>query len=129
MLLLAVPSCFNSFWHGVIPTSYFIFNDFYTCSCIKLATHTNIIYVKIVTRLCSLNPLEDIVSSEVRVDIGISCSTAISLEHTCRYIMIAPVFTEAKALVTIAQFYVHYEQHMAHTPIEDRVNVALTQNC
>ena len=25
-------SCFNSFWHGIIPTSYFIFNDFYTCS-------------------------------------------------------------------------------------------------
>ena len=32
-ILLAVPSCFNSFWHGVIPTSYFIFNDFYTCIC------------------------------------------------------------------------------------------------
>ena len=31
-ILLTVPSCFNSFWHGVIPTSYFIFNDFYTCS-------------------------------------------------------------------------------------------------
>ena len=31
-ILLAVPSCFNSFWHGVIPTSYFIFNDFYTCN-------------------------------------------------------------------------------------------------
>ena len=30
-ILLSVPSCFNSFWHGVIPTSYFIFNDFYTC--------------------------------------------------------------------------------------------------
>ena len=30
-LLLAVPSCIHSFWHGVIPTSYFIFNDFYTC--------------------------------------------------------------------------------------------------
>ena len=30
-ILLAVPSCFNSFWHGVIPTFYFIFNDFYTC--------------------------------------------------------------------------------------------------
>ena len=29
-LLLAVPSCICSFWHGVIPTSYFIFNDFYT---------------------------------------------------------------------------------------------------
>ena len=28
-ILLAVPSCFNTFWHGVIPTSYFIF---YTCS-------------------------------------------------------------------------------------------------
>ena len=28
---LVVPSCFNSFWHGVIPTSFFIFNDFYTC--------------------------------------------------------------------------------------------------
>ena len=28
-ILLAVPSCFNSFWHGVIPTSYF---DFYTCN-------------------------------------------------------------------------------------------------
>ena len=25
-ILLAVPSCFNSFWHGVIPTSYFIFS-------------------------------------------------------------------------------------------------------
>ena len=31
-ILLAVPSCFNSFWHRGIPTSYFIFNDFYTCS-------------------------------------------------------------------------------------------------
>ena len=31
-IFLAVPSCFNSFWHGVIPTSYFIFNDFYTCN-------------------------------------------------------------------------------------------------
>ena len=30
-LRLAVPSCICSFWHGVIPTSYFIFNDFYTC--------------------------------------------------------------------------------------------------
>ena len=30
-ILLAVPSCTHSFWHGVIPTSYFIFNDFYTC--------------------------------------------------------------------------------------------------
>ena len=30
-ILLAVPSCFNSFWHGVIPTYYIIFNDFYTC--------------------------------------------------------------------------------------------------
>ena len=31
-ILLAVPSCFDSFWHGLIPTSYFIFNDFYTCT-------------------------------------------------------------------------------------------------
>ena len=31
-ILRTVPSCFNSFWHGVIPTSYFIFNDFYTFS-------------------------------------------------------------------------------------------------
>ena len=28
---LAVASCIYSFWHGVIPTSYFIFNAFYTC--------------------------------------------------------------------------------------------------
>ena len=28
-ILLTVPSHFNSVWHGVIPTSYFIFNDFY----------------------------------------------------------------------------------------------------
>ena len=28
---LTVPSCIYSFWHGVIPTSYFIFKDFYTC--------------------------------------------------------------------------------------------------
>ena len=26
-ILLAVPSCFNSFWHGVIPTFYFIINN------------------------------------------------------------------------------------------------------
>ena len=26
-LLLAVPFCIYNFWHGVIPTSYFIFND------------------------------------------------------------------------------------------------------
>ena len=31
---LAVASCTYSFWHGVIPTSYFIFNDFYTFSSI-----------------------------------------------------------------------------------------------
>ena len=36
-LLLAVPSCIYSFWHGVIPTSYFIFNDFYTCFTIFLS--------------------------------------------------------------------------------------------
>ena len=30
-LLLVVPSCSCSFGHGVIPTSYFIFNDFCTC--------------------------------------------------------------------------------------------------
>ena len=30
-ILLGVPSCIYSFWHGVIPTSYFIFNEFYTC--------------------------------------------------------------------------------------------------
>ena len=34
-ILLAVPSCTYSFWHGVIPTSYFIFNYFYTCNIIK----------------------------------------------------------------------------------------------
>ena len=28
-ILLAVPSCFNSFWHGVNPTSYFIFTLVY----------------------------------------------------------------------------------------------------
>ena len=30
-IYLAVPSCIYSFWHDVIPTSYFIFNDVYTC--------------------------------------------------------------------------------------------------
>ena len=29
-ILLAVPSCTYSFWHGVIPTSYFIFILVYT---------------------------------------------------------------------------------------------------
>ena len=29
-LLLGVPSCIYSFWHGVIPTSYFIFILVYT---------------------------------------------------------------------------------------------------
>ena len=41
-ILLAVPSCFNSFWHGVIPTSYVIFSDFYTCiryKCIYMYIH------------------------------------------------------------------------------------------
>ena len=26
-----MPTCIYSLWHGVIPRSYFIFNDFYTC--------------------------------------------------------------------------------------------------
>ena len=48
-ILLAVPSCTYSFWHGVIPTSYFIFNDFYTCiystACVTLS------YVSIIAAL------------------------------------------------------------------------------
>ena len=44
-ILLAVPSCFNSFWHGVIPTSYFIFNDFYTCINVYTQDHTYILQV------------------------------------------------------------------------------------
>ena len=32
---LAVPSCVYSFWHGIVPTSYFIFSDFYTCNIYK----------------------------------------------------------------------------------------------
>ena len=36
-LLLAVPSCIYNVWHGVIPTSYFIFNDFYTCFTSRLS--------------------------------------------------------------------------------------------
>ena len=31
---LAVPSCIYSFWHSVIPTSYF---DFYTCNIYDIA--------------------------------------------------------------------------------------------
>ena len=48
-ILLAVPSCFNSFCHGVIPTSYFIFNDFYTCiyKCLQNCIHGGIINVMI----------------------------------------------------------------------------------
>ena len=30
-LYLAVPSCVTCFWDSIIPTSYFIFNDFCTC--------------------------------------------------------------------------------------------------
>ena len=39
-ILLAVPSCTYSFWHGVIPTSYFIFNDFYTIFLCRLSLCT-----------------------------------------------------------------------------------------
>ena len=39
---LAVPSCICSFWHGVIPTSYFIF-----CTCIYEGEDTaGLCYVK-----------------------------------------------------------------------------------
>ena len=63
-LLLAVPSCIYSFWHGVIPTSYFIFNDFYTC--ILNITHTHLythvymhnvkmsVYIQVQSILCVL---------------------------------------------------------------------------
>ena len=58
-ILLAVPSCFNSFWHGVIPTSYFIFNDFYTfiiivgrCSSCLIYTSVKIIKNESVDSLC-----------------------------------------------------------------------------
>ena len=36
--LLAVPSCIYSFWHGVIPTSYFIFNDILVTLCLTVAS-------------------------------------------------------------------------------------------
>ena len=40
-ILLAVPSCFNSFWHGVIPTSYFIFTlVLLIFSAMLMANHT-----------------------------------------------------------------------------------------
>ena len=29
---LAGPSCITSFWHCVIPTAFFVLNDFYTCN-------------------------------------------------------------------------------------------------
>ena len=38
--LTKIVACF-SFWHGVIPTSYFVFNAFYTCS-----THFSAIMAK-----------------------------------------------------------------------------------
>ena len=37
---LAVASCIYSFWHGVIPTAYFIFNDFYTCIPVRNTLHS-----------------------------------------------------------------------------------------
>ena len=59
-LLLAVPSCIYSFWHDVIPTSYFIF---YTCftnflsrvslhCCARYARHTYSVYTYV--RACVL---------------------------------------------------------------------------
>ena len=45
-ILLAVPSCIYSFWHGVIPTSYFIFNDFYTC---KNGNAIMLVFIKVYT--------------------------------------------------------------------------------
>ena len=49
-ILLAVPSCFNSFWHGVIPTSYFIFNNF-LC---RLSLECNIVARgEMITRICT----------------------------------------------------------------------------
>ena len=51
-ILLAVP-CFNSFWHGVIPTSYFIFNDFYTC------IYTSVKIIKNFGTVSSLHPISE----------------------------------------------------------------------
>ena len=34
-----MPPCFNSLWHGVIPTSYFVFYDFYTCYVYQCLQH------------------------------------------------------------------------------------------
>ena len=38
-MLSTLPSCIYSLWHGVIPTSYFIFNDFLSCR-YMLLSHT-----------------------------------------------------------------------------------------
>ena len=49
-LYRAVCSCVTCFWHGVIPTSYIIFNDFYTC--IYTILHTSCILYVYVMCIC-----------------------------------------------------------------------------
>ena len=44
LILRTVPSCFNRFWHGVIPTSNFTFNDFY--SSINRLVHQKMSFVQ-----------------------------------------------------------------------------------
>ena len=39
-ILLAVPSCFNSFWHGLIPTSYFFL---VRCPYFRVEKYTNMV--------------------------------------------------------------------------------------
>ena len=51
-LLLAVPSCIYSFWHGVIPTSYFLFNDFYTCVQLFVAISLHVYCGIIMSTVC-----------------------------------------------------------------------------
>ena len=50
-ILLAVLSCLNSFWHGVIPTSYFI-NDFYTHFFPKYGQDTDDSLASLAVRAC-----------------------------------------------------------------------------
>ena len=63
-LLLAVPSCIYSFWHGVIPTSYFIFNDLYILQHVIMMSLMNV-----TTEIGLLKVMSVMVSTDVETTV------------------------------------------------------------
>ena len=83
---LAVASCIYSFWHSVIPTSYFIFNDFYTCTINVLIVidrlHNSVYVLSVVSSISSTSGSLTAETTSVCYSITVTNNDVVELNGT-----------------------------------------------